>query len=97
MQELKSMIPRTSQYHPGHEIPEKNWYYRIAKRFLFNDFGVYNGRDHSKTAAPYITQAEPKLSVTGNASAQSCSAEPRGCSSAGQVVKLGVTPTERKS
>ena len=97
MQELKSMIPRTSQYHPGHEIPEKNWYYRIAKRFLFNDFGVYNGRDHSKTAAPYIIQAEPKLSVTGNASAQSCCAEPGGCGSTGQVVELGVAPTERKS
>ena len=39
MEELKSTIPRTSQYHPGHEIPEKNLYYRIAKKFLFNDRG----------------------------------------------------------
>lgn len=54
LQELKSMIPRTSQYHPGFEIPERNWYYRIAKRFLFNDFGVYDGHDHRKTAAPYL-------------------------------------------
>ena len=70
MQELKSMIPRTSQYHPGNEIPEKNLYYRIAKKFLFNDFGVYNGKDHTKTAAPYIiketeTAEQPILNIIG--------------------------------
>ncbi|MCP4784407.1 MAG: radical SAM protein [Fuerstiella sp.] len=54
LQELKSMVPRTSQYHPGHEIPERNLYYRIAKKFLFNDFGVYDGHDHTDTAAPFI-------------------------------------------
>jgi hypothetical protein len=54
MRELQAMVPRTSQYHPGHEIPEKNWYYRIAKRLLFNDFGVYAGQDHSRTAAPFL-------------------------------------------
>ncbi len=48
------MIPRTSQYHPGHEIPEKNLYYRLAKKFLFNDFGVYAGHDHTQTAAPFL-------------------------------------------
>lgn len=65
MQELKSMVPRTSQYHPGHEIPEKNWYYRIAKKFLFNDFGVYDGHDHSKTAAPYLTaQSAPAVETS---------------------------------
>ncbi len=51
MQELRSMVSRTSQYHPGHEIPEKNIYYRIAKKFLFNDFGVYEGHDHTQTSA----------------------------------------------
>jgi MoaA/NifB/PqqE/SkfB family radical SAM enzyme len=51
MQELRSMTSRTSQYHPGYEIPEKNIYYRIAKKFLFNDFGVYEGHDHSQTSA----------------------------------------------
>ncbi len=56
-QELKSMVPRTSQYHPGSEVPEKNWYYRLAKKFLFNDFGVYAGQDHSQTAAPYFSKA----------------------------------------
>lgn len=70
MAELKSMIPRTSQYHPGHEIPEQNLYYRLAKRFLFNDFGVYNGHDHSQSAAPYLLQKnaieqEPELAASG--------------------------------
>ncbi len=50
--ELGAMTVRTSQYNPGHEIPEKNWLYRLAKRFWFNDFGVYRGHDHSATAAP---------------------------------------------
>src|SRR5262249_50429823 len=54
LQELAVMETRTSQYSPGHEIPEKNLLYRIAKRFLFNDFGVYAGHDHSRTAAPGI-------------------------------------------
>ncbi|MCA9036740.1 MAG: radical SAM protein, partial [Planctomycetaceae bacterium] len=52
--ELESMIPRTSQFHPGYEIPEKNLYYRLAKKFLFNDFGVYAGHDHTQSAAPYL-------------------------------------------
>lgn len=52
LQELAVMTTRTSQYSPGNEVPEKNLLYRIAKRFLFNDFGLYAGHDHSKTAAP---------------------------------------------
>jgi MoaA/NifB/PqqE/SkfB family radical SAM enzyme len=44
--ELEAMQLRTSQYNPGQEIPEKNWLYRLAKRYWFNDFGVYRGRDH---------------------------------------------------
>ncbi len=42
MAELDSMIPRTSQHLPGHEIPEKHWMYRLAKKYFFNDFGVYD-------------------------------------------------------
>jgi hypothetical protein len=52
--ELGAMHVRTSQYNPGNEIPEKNLLYRVAKRFWFNDFGVYRGHDHSRTAAPGI-------------------------------------------
>ncbi len=58
LRELQSMVPRTSQYHPGHEIPERNLYYRLAKKFLFNDFGVYKGHDHSQSAAPYLTNGK---------------------------------------
>jgi MoaA/NifB/PqqE/SkfB family radical SAM enzyme len=46
--ELEAMANRPSQYNPGHEIPEKNWLYRFAKRHWFNDFGVYRGYDHRK-------------------------------------------------
>jgi hypothetical protein len=50
--ELEAMHVRTSQYNPGHEVPEKNWLYRFAKRHWFNDFGVYRGHDHRRSAAP---------------------------------------------
>jgi MoaA/NifB/PqqE/SkfB family radical SAM enzyme len=56
--ELGAMTTRTSQYMPGGEIPERNFLYRIAKRFFFNDFGVYAGHDHSQTAAPGRLKAE---------------------------------------
>lgn len=64
MQELRSMVPRTSQYHPGHEIPEKNLYYRLAKKFLFNDFGVYEGHDHTQTAAPFLRPSSGQGTTT---------------------------------
>jgi MoaA/NifB/PqqE/SkfB family radical SAM enzyme len=54
MAELEAMQVRPSQYNPGHEIPEANWLYRLAKRFWFNDFGAYRGQDHSKTSAPAL-------------------------------------------
>ena len=63
MPELEALTVRTSQYNPAHEIPEKDWLYRLAKRYWFNDFGVYRGYDHSKTAAPGLVgenQAEQK-------------------------------------
>ncbi|HBN78070.1 MAG TPA: radical SAM protein [Planctomycetaceae bacterium] len=54
--ELQAMTVRTSQYNPGSEVPEKSWAYRIAKRFFFNDFNVYKGKDHSKASAPAMIQ-----------------------------------------
>jgi MoaA/NifB/PqqE/SkfB family radical SAM enzyme len=54
LEELRAMTTRTSQFNPGNAIPEKNWMYRLAKRFWFNDFGVYRGRDHAKASAPSI-------------------------------------------
>ena len=56
--ELAAMEVRTSQYNPGNEVPEKNWLYRIAKRYWFNDFGVYRGHDHSRTSAPGLLREE---------------------------------------
>ena len=50
--ELAAMQERTSQYNPAQQIPEQSWVYRLAKRFWFSDFGVYQGHDHSQTAAP---------------------------------------------
>lgn len=52
--ELRQMKSRTSQYNPDNAVPEKSWLYRLAKRFCFNDFGVYTGYDHSRTAAPFV-------------------------------------------
>jgi len=52
--ELDAMTARPSQYNPAAEVPERNPLYRVAKRLFFNDFGVYAGRDHSRTAAPGV-------------------------------------------
>jgi MoaA/NifB/PqqE/SkfB family radical SAM enzyme len=52
--ELGALTVRTSQYNPAAEIPEKNPFYRLAKRLFFNDFGVYAGHDHSASAAPGV-------------------------------------------
>ena len=46
--ELQALAPQPSQYNPGHEIPEKSWAYRVAKRFWFNDYGTYSR--HFETA-----------------------------------------------
>jgi hypothetical protein len=40
--ELNAMQPRFSQWLPGQEVPETHWMYRFAKKYWFNDFGVYN-------------------------------------------------------
>jgi MoaA/NifB/PqqE/SkfB family radical SAM enzyme len=56
--ELGEMRVRTSQYNPGHEVPEKSWLYRLAKRFWFHDFGVYRGHDHRESSAPGILRRE---------------------------------------
>ncbi len=56
--ELGGMRIRTSQFNPGNEIPEKSWAYRFIKRHWFNDFGVYDGHDHSQTAAPALVQLD---------------------------------------
>ena len=84
------MTPRTSQYHPGHEIPEKNLYYRIAKKFLFNDFGVYKGHDHSKTAAPFLVGHTTPVATETASNAGECCGATTGCSSNETEVPLKV-------
>ena len=45
--ELDAMTPRFSQWLPGEEVPEKHWMYRLAKKYWFSDFGVYQRTDHA--------------------------------------------------
>ena len=52
--ELSALSVRPSQYSPGQEVPEKSWLYRLAKRYWFNDFGVYRGHDHGRASAPAL-------------------------------------------
>jgi len=52
--ELDAMEVRTSQYNPITAIPEKNWFYRLAKRYWFYDFGAYEGMDHTTQSAPAV-------------------------------------------
>lgn len=60
MPELEALTVRTSQYHPGKEVPEKNWLYRLAKRYWFYDFGAYDGMEsrHRLESAPAILNAQ---------------------------------------
>ncbi len=52
--ELEAMIPRPSQFDPGHEIPERSWAYWLAKKLVFNDFGAYNGIVHNPPPKPPV-------------------------------------------
>ena len=53
MAELDSMTPRGSQWLPdGEEIPEKHFAYRFAKKYWFNDFGVYDELEKNPPAPP---------------------------------------------
>ncbi len=72
--ELEAMRVRTSQYNPGHEIPEKNWLYRLAKRFWFNDFGVYSGYDHRQNSAPALLAARETTGCQSNGAHPECKA-----------------------
>ena len=42
MEELQAMHPRSSQYNPGMEVPERSWAYRLAKKIAFHEYGVYS-------------------------------------------------------
>ena len=41
--ELRAASAHSSQYAPAMEpIPEKSWAYRLAKKFAYHDYGVYD-------------------------------------------------------
>ncbi|MEZ6057116.1 MAG: radical SAM protein [Planctomycetaceae bacterium] len=61
--ELAAMQVRPSQFSPEEAIPERSWAYRLAKRWFFNSFDVYKGRDHSQNSAPALI-ARGEVSVT---------------------------------
>ena len=39
---------------------------------LFNDFGVYNGHDHTSTAAPWVATVEPEATSVAPATGGCC-------------------------
>ncbi|MEZ5323945.1 MAG: hypothetical protein R3F19_02650 [Verrucomicrobiales bacterium] len=55
--ELDSMSKKGSQVLEV-EIPEKHWMYRIAKKFFYNDFGVY--RNLQNAALPAESKPAPE-------------------------------------
>jgi len=82
LKELEVMTTRTSQYNPQNEIPEKSWAYRLAKRFWFNDFGAYNGKDHSHSAAPgQLTRLNTSMPKSEGATAAESGGVQANCSS----------------
>ncbi|MEO1529407.1 MAG: radical SAM protein [Planctomycetota bacterium] len=59
--ELNNVTPRRSQYQPGDEIPERNFIYRWAKKYAFNDFGTYGRHfDVTKYQDPDNVEAAPE-------------------------------------
>ncbi len=57
LNELAAMQVRPSQYAPEEAIPERSLAYRLAKKWFFNSFGVYDGRDHAKASAPALLKS----------------------------------------
>ncbi len=68
LQELREMERRTSQYVPGHEIPERSWVYRLVKRYLFSDFGLYAELDAGQNAQPTRPAEAPTRRAESNPS-----------------------------
>ena len=60
LEELEAMTVRPSQFNPVEQIPEKNIFYRLAKRLWFNDFGAYKGMDHTTASAPAVLARRPQ-------------------------------------
>jgi MoaA/NifB/PqqE/SkfB family radical SAM enzyme len=54
--ELEAMTARPSQHAPRHEVPEKSWVYRFAKKRWFNDFGTYRNFRPSPMSSPSLVE-----------------------------------------
>lgn len=61
MAELESMRCHCSQWAPGREVPERQWIYRFAKRFLFDDFGAYDHLNAEKLIVEKGGSEKPPL------------------------------------
>lgn len=59
--ELETMQTRPSQYDPALEIPERNWAYRLAKHFWFNDYGTYSKHFHPENWRPTRPETSDSL------------------------------------
>jgi hypothetical protein len=60
--ELDSMSQKGSQV-LDEDIPEKHWMYRIAKKFFYNDFGVYKNLQNVSEpikAVPASSKSSPE-------------------------------------
>ncbi len=66
--ELLAMQPRTSQDNPVERVPERNFFYRLAKRFWFNDFGAYS---QTLTAEEVLERARGRQDKADLASVES--------------------------
>lgn len=64
--ELEAMTTRTSQFNPGNEIPEKNIMYRLAKRFWFYDFGVYQNQSFADSAPAVLKKSEKEKELVSS-------------------------------
>src|SRR5690606_3072180 len=73
MAELQAMQPRQSQYNPQRQIPEKSWAYRFAKRFWFNDFGVYA---NPRSAEEILGEFMPGTGTTTASTGSGCCGSP---------------------
>ncbi len=64
MAELDSMTPRGSQWLPdGEEIPERHPAYRFAKKYWFNDFGVYDDLEKNPPSPPESKEKKDEQKV----------------------------------
>jgi MoaA/NifB/PqqE/SkfB family radical SAM enzyme len=69
--ELANATPHPSQYQPaGQPIPERSWAYRIAKRFAFHDYGVYQKHFEQENWQDPLDQVKVENEAAGAATSE---------------------------